>query len=77
MLQLKTPEIINIAIKNNKEKKSVVLNCFVILSATSLDQQWTNVYMPLFYLTFACLLSLASLSCPIMTLSLITLPTHV
>ena len=38
----KEPETVNIAIKDRKEKQKIEPNEFVILKATSLNQQWTS-----------------------------------
>lgn len=42
---LKTPEIMDVAIRNGKEKKKLKLNEFVILSATSQDQVWSSKWV--------------------------------
>jgi hypothetical protein len=42
ILTLKTLEIIDVAIKDCKRKKKMELKMFVILSTTSLDQQWQS-----------------------------------
>jgi hypothetical protein len=42
ILQLKNPETIDVAIKDWKMEEKMILDTFVILHATSLDQQWTS-----------------------------------
>jgi hypothetical protein len=42
ILKLKTPETIDVAINNNKGKRKLKLEHYVILTATSIDQQWTS-----------------------------------
>ena len=42
VFSLETPELINVAIKDCKEKKKLELDKFVILSATSSDQKWSS-----------------------------------
>jgi Aspartyl protease len=39
---LHTPEPVDVAIKNRKEKQKCILKKFVILSVTSIDQQWSS-----------------------------------
>src|SRR5277367_4221620 len=39
---LQTPELVDVAIKDTKTKKKLLLSHFVILRATSLDQLWTS-----------------------------------
>ena len=40
ILHLETPETVDVAIKNRKEKEKMILKEFVILNATSTDQKW-------------------------------------
>jgi hypothetical protein len=42
IFNLETPETIDIAIKDCKQKKKMELYNFVILSATSVDQKWSS-----------------------------------
>ena len=45
ILHLETPEPVDVAIKNRKEKEKMILEDFVLLKATSTDQKWHSKHV--------------------------------